>query len=93
VRLENKNDCKGEAFDASLRIIRNCLSDIIRGFKSVVTKQIHEIGYAEFKWQSRYYDHIIRNEKDLFNIRKYILQNPLKWELEKNNLGNNYMLG
>jgi len=27
---------------------------------------------------------IIRNEKELFNIRKYIEQNPLRWDLEKN---------
>ncbi|MCX6168868.1 MAG: hypothetical protein NTX65_06000 [Ignavibacteriales bacterium] len=29
------------------------------------------------------HDRIIRNEKELYNIRKYINQNPLKWEIEK----------
>ena len=33
--------------------------------------------------QPRFYDRIIRNEKELLNIRKYIEQNPLKWDLEK----------
>lgn len=67
------------------------LSNIVGSFKSAVTNQIHEIGFTEFKWQSRFYDHIIRNEKELFNIRKYIQQNPIKWELEKNKLENNYL--
>ncbi|MEW6194544.1 MAG: transposase [Bacteroidota bacterium] len=66
----------------------NSLSVVIRSFKSAVTKRIHEIGYNSFVWQSRFYDHIIRNEKELFNIRKYIVQNPLKWDLGKNQTEN-----
>ena len=31
-----------------------------------------------------FYDRIIRNEEELFQIRKYIEQNPLKWGIEKN---------
>lgn len=69
------------------------LSNIVGSYKSAVSKQIHEIGFSEFKWQSRFYDHIIRNEKDLFNIRKYIIQNPLKWEFEKHKIENNYLGG
>ena len=33
-------------------------------------------------WQRSYYDHIIRNEKDLEEKRDYILTNPIRW-LEK----------
>ena len=29
-----------------------------------------------FGWQSRYYDHIIRTETDLDNLREYIQLNP-----------------
>lgn len=58
------------------------LSSIIRAFKSAVTKQVHKNGYDYFKWQERFYDRIIRNENELYNIRKYIQQNPLKWELD-----------
>lgn len=36
-----------------------------------------------FAWQPNYYDHIIRNQKDLDRIRKYINQNVFKWELDK----------
>ena len=38
-----------------------------------------------FVWQSRFYDRIIRNEKELDKIRKYIFENPLKWEFDRNN--------
>lgn len=73
--------------DASLQkpVCVNSLSNIIRGFKGTVTKKIHQTGGLEFKWQSRFYDHIIRTEQDLARIRKYINLNPLKWEIEKNN--------
>jgi REP element-mobilizing transposase RayT len=63
----------------------NSLSVIIRSFKSAVAKNIHESGYLSFQWQPRFYDHIIHNGKELYNIRKYIEQNPLKWDIEKNN--------
>jgi len=73
--------------DASLRnpVCVNSLSNIIRGFKGAVTKRIHQLGYLEFKWQARFYDHIIRTEQDLIRIREYINLNPLKWDIEKNN--------
>jgi putative transposase len=69
---------------------RNNLSSIIRGFKSSTTVRIRSIKH-KFSWQSRFYDHIIRNEKSLSKIREYILNNPLKWELDKNNPENLYM--
>lgn len=47
------------------------------------SRDIHIAGNANFKWQRSFYDRIIRNDKELFNIRKYIKQNPLKWNLEK----------
>lgn len=92
VRLKNKGIKEGDACDASLRIVKNCLSDIVRGFKSAVTKLIHEIGHSVFSWQPRFYDRIIRNEKELFNIRKYISENPLKWEIEKESRENIFEL-
>jgi REP element-mobilizing transposase RayT len=61
------------------------LSAIIRAFKSVVTKKINELRSASGKevWQKGFYEHIIRNENDLYNIRKYIELNPLKWEIDE----------
>lgn len=33
-------------------------------------------------WQTRYHDHIIRNEQDLDRIREYIVCNPARWEAD-----------
>jgi REP element-mobilizing transposase RayT len=59
------------------------LSELVGAFKTVSSKAIHLAGLKEFKWQRSFYDRIIRNEKELYNIRTYIQQNPLKWDIEK----------
>lgn len=46
------------------------------------------MGHTDFVWQPRFYDHIIRNEKSLREIRQYIIENPLKWALDKENPAN-----
>jgi len=63
--------------------IKNSLSVIINQFKGSVKRWANSNNNSNFSWQPRFYDRIIRNEKELYNIRKYIEQNPLKWELEK----------
>ncbi len=50
------------------------LGEVVRTFKALVTKST---GCKPF-WEWSYYEHIIRDEKALYNIRKYILENPLK---------------
>jgi REP element-mobilizing transposase RayT len=60
------------------------LSSIVRGFKIGVTKWCRENNYNIFQWQKSYYDHIIRNEISLQNIRRYIYYNPAKWFRDRN---------
>jgi REP-associated tyrosine transposase len=66
-------------------MIPGSLPAIIRSFKSAATKRINEIRKEPglSVWQKNYYEHIIRNENDLFNIRKYIELNPFKWFLDE----------
>ncbi|MFO7526780.1 MAG: hypothetical protein R6W68_15105, partial [Ignavibacteriaceae bacterium] len=59
------------------------LGNVVGSFKSALTKWAHQNGYPAFKWQAKYYDHIIRNEMDLYRIRTYIHYNPLKWEADE----------
>ena len=60
------------------------LSKLIQQFKRAVSLQIKSMNLKQdFYWQRSFYNRIIRNENELFNIRKYIEQNPLKWEFEK----------
>ena len=63
------------------------LSEIIRGFKTFSSRRINEemIGSKKFHWQKSFYDHVIRNDKSLDNLRRYIINNPLKWELDIEN--------
>ncbi len=56
------------------------LSKVIQQFKRICTIEIRKAGSKNFNWQKSYYDRIIRNEKELYNIRKYIKYNALKWE-------------
>lgn len=64
---------------------KNTISSIIRAYKASVTSNCRKINHHEFQWQRNYYEHIIRNEKALNNIRKYIKENPMKWFLDKEN--------
>lgn len=62
---------------------KGSLGVIIRTFRGEVTRRIRSEGFQEFGWQQGYYDRIIRNRDELNNIRRYISENPLKWELDK----------
>jgi putative transposase len=65
----------------SLQLNKNItLSNIIGSFKSAVTKNIHIAGLEIFSWQTRFFDRIIRNEKELYKIRKYI--HPVRYNYE-----------
>jgi REP element-mobilizing transposase RayT len=62
------------------------LSVIVGSYKSICTKIIN-INFlkSDFSWQPRFYDRIIRHEEELNNIRNYIINNPIKWALDRNN--------
>ena len=60
------------------------LSSVIRGFKIGVTKNARILD-PDFEWQSRFYDHIIRDSKSLKKIQDYIFNNPLQWKDDKYN--------
>lgn len=57
---------------------RQNLGAIVRAFKSSV-KRFANQNNLEFEWQSRYHDRIIRDQRALDAIRRYIKNNPGKW--------------
>jgi putative transposase len=65
------------------------LASVIRGYKTSV-KTYATTNDLEFSWQPRYYDHVIRNEKEYLNIIGYIKQNPKQWLLKGDNQDNLY---
>ncbi len=78
-----RNHCVGTRHALSLRKYEK-LPIIIGSFKSSVTRKIHRLTPdISFHWQRSYYDHIIRNEKDLERIREYIRFNPTLWEKDE----------
>ena len=82
----NESETRGEtdARGASLQFGPQSgnLPSVVRGIKSAVTKYAieHDIPFA---WQSRYHDHIIRNQLEMNCIADYIQNNPMKWELDR----------
>lgn len=69
------------------------LPDVIQRFKSLTTARYREgvllHQWEPFKgrlWQRNYYEHVIRDEESLNKIREYILNNPLNWEMDEENV-------
>ncbi|SLM28881.1 conserved hypothetical protein [Desulfamplus magnetovallimortis] len=60
----------------------NSISTIIRSYKSAVTRHARRMGF-EFQWQSRFHDHIIRNDVEYQRIYNYIKNNPANWEEDR----------
>lgn len=63
------------------------VSSVMRSYKAAVTKKVREVSdgvnMPERIWQSRYYDHIIRNDESYAKIYEYIETNPLRWDKDK----------
>jgi len=84
-------DCRGTACRAPTVKFGNptpgSLPTINHSFKSAVSKRINVLRDTPGApvWQRNYYEHVIRNEEDLNQIRQYILDNPLQWEMDENN--------
>jgi len=68
------------------------LPDVVHRFKTMTTRRyadgVKRLGWEPFRgrlWQRNYYEHIIRNEESLNRIREYILTNPMRWALDREN--------
>lgn len=66
------------------------LHHIIQWFKTQTTNEYIKLvkkgvlpPFDKHIWQRNYYEHIIRGENDLYEIRKYIRDNPAKWFFDK----------
>ena len=58
------------------------ISRIIRWYKGRCSFEIRKI-HADFNWQSRFHDHIIRNTQSFETIQNYIVNNPKNWGKDK----------
>jgi len=65
---------------------RQGLPEVVRAFKAFSSRQINSLREKQASiWQRSYYEHIIREEESLNQIREYIETNPLRWHLDHEN--------
>ncbi len=66
------------------------MGDVVGAFKSIITTRYIKgvkLGllppFHKRLLQNRCYDHIVRDENELFRIRQYIINNPANWQKDK----------
>jgi putative transposase len=69
-------------------VVPGSLGAIVRSFKSVVTRRINIMRNTPGApvWQRNYYEHIIRTDRALNAIRRYVADNPRRWHLDRKNI-------
>ncbi len=67
--------------------VSGSLSTIIGGFKSGTSKRINQLANFPYEllWQRSFFEHVIRTDASLARIREYIVTNPLRWDLDREN--------
>jgi len=62
------------------------IGKLVAAFKTHSTKRIRNVKTIGRRfWQKDLYEHVIRDEHDLSKTREYIVNNPLKWQLDSEN--------
>ncbi len=66
---------------------RHGLPEIVRAFKSFSARRINRLRRTDGipVWQRNYYEHIIRNDREMDNITRYIESNPSIWAEDDEN--------
>jgi putative transposase len=82
-------DDLGKQGDVGTPLVGARLGAIIGAFKSITTVEYgvgaRTHGWMAFRgrlWQRNYYEHVVRDEADLTRIRRYVDENPLRWDLD-----------
>ncbi len=70
-----------------LQRLKKSLGSFVGGYKSKVTSRINSQRSTPGGrvWQRNYWEHIVRSERALEAIRRYIEQNPARWALDRYN--------
>jgi REP element-mobilizing transposase RayT len=65
------------------------LGAFVAGFKSAVTTRVnrHRGMPGEPVWQGRFYERILRTEREWCAVRRYIRQNPARWHRDRHHPG------
>jgi len=90
---ENLNDSGNESIrrapthERFQQPVKGSLPTIVRSYKSAVSYRINLMRRQQDVpiWQRNYYEHVVRNEKDLQNKTNYIEANPMLWDQDDEN--------
>ncbi len=77
--------CSEDAAGAGSRRRIPTLGECVRTLKAASTRLIRLAGESSFAWQRNYYEHVIRNEDELWRTRQYIETNPANWASDVEN--------
>ncbi|NOY12287.1 MAG: transposase [Deltaproteobacteria bacterium] len=91
MRVERETPCVEQGHPRGVPLRQPSIGEIVGSFKSLcvnawlkIIKEENLNAVGKF-WQKNYYDHIIRNANEMERIRRYIVDNPLHWELDREN--------
>ncbi len=78
--LENTADPEARGSEQVAGTLPGSLGAIIQNFKAITTRKINRMRRSPGlpAWQRNYYEHVIRGDRELENIRRYIVENPLR---------------
>lgn len=71
---------RGSPIGRSFRVdpSRPTLGQVVRAFKALVARRLHQAGAVAFAWQPNYFEWVVRSERSLERIRDYIASNPFR---------------
>jgi REP element-mobilizing transposase RayT len=68
------------------------LGKVIQWFKTMTTNEymraVRRFGWPAFQgrlWLRNYHEHVVRDEASLERIRRYIVDNPAHWMIDREN--------
>ena len=84
----SENEISLERGERTPPLQRPTLGQVVAYFKYQSTKEMNKVdntGTVTKFWQRNYYEHIIRNEREMDRIWRYIQGNPSAWEEDEEN--------
>ncbi len=76
---------EGEPTTTGRQRPKRSLGSFMAGYKATVTGRVNRLRSTpgERLWQRNYWDHVVRSERALDAIRRYIDKNPARWSLDR----------
>jgi REP element-mobilizing transposase RayT len=89
-RPQDDGQARGPAPTEMRPVMKPALPDVMEWFKSLTTANyrhgVYDHNWTPYPgklWQRSYFDHIVRTEEALAQIRIYIRENPARWNIDR----------